>query len=114
MIHQQGLGQIFAKTAIAAHNWYFAKFECQQIDFNDRNQRFEVWDQLRTDNNYNIDMVGMVLLHKTEDLLNLNPNTTNPDEIKKILARYNGFGAAAVQYGNETYEYYLHFSEFNR
>ena len=118
-----GLGQIFARTAINAMNWYHhdrldisdRQGDSPPFDFNDRHQRFDVWNRLQTDNEFNIDMVGMVLHHKiaSERELGFDPATTCSDEIRAILARYNGFGSDAEQYGDETYQYFRRFQEFN-
>jgi len=108
-----GLGQIFANTAINAHNWYYndnPNFE--PLSFQNRFERFEMWNRLRTDNYFNLEMVGMVLAHKIY-LLGHNPNTTNPEQIREILARYNGTGDAAILNGIVVFEYYLLFSVFN-
>jgi hypothetical protein len=111
-----GLGQIFAKTAVNALNWYFEGLGCEvQYNYGDIHQAYEIWDKLRTDDVFNIDMVGLVLLYGAEapGELDLNINTIAPIEIRKILARYNGFGSAAAQYGNEVYEYYECFLRYN-
>jgi RHS repeat-associated protein len=105
-----GLGQVTAKTAISAYNWYNSN---TQIDYNDRNRRFGVWNRLRTDNSFNIDAVGVVLLYGAEKLLSIDLQTANTSEIKEILARYNGIGSSAKTYGEEVYEYYKIFKNFN-
>ncbi len=109
-----GLGQIFAKTAIDAYNWFNTKMKHNFIlDYEDKKQRFDLWEKLRTDNEYNIFTVGAVLQYKAEGLLEQNSKTTIANEIKRMFSRYNGTGDAAVQYGKETYEYFLCFARYN-
>lgn len=110
-----GLGQIFARTAINAINWHnYINGTNESICFyNDRRERFEIWDRLRTDNEFNINMVALVLQHKAITDFGFNPMTDFSDEIKRILARYNGWGPAADRNGIELYVYFRIFETFN-
>jgi hypothetical protein len=110
-----GLGQIFAKTAIESYNYYFEQIGCDiRYNFDDRNERYDIWSKLKWDDQFNIDSVGVVLYnYSNAELKGGLTSTASSDDIKKVIARYNGFGDAAKRYGNETYEYYLLFKKYN-
>lgn len=74
-----------------------------------------MWNSLHNDQDFNIRMVYY-------EVLNCANKTSQPNiylwdysvsQIKAILARYNGTNEDAAQYGNEVYEYYLIFKEYN-
>ncbi len=109
-----GLGQIFAETAIDAYNAGISRGDISgsNIDYNDWHQREKVWNELRDDKT-NIFYAGLVLKQKAE-ILKIDLNNVTDNEIEKTLARYNGFGYAAAEYGRETKQYYDLFSQFNK
>ncbi len=109
-----GLGQIFAKTAIDAYNAGISRGDISgsNIDYNDWHQREKVWNELRDDKT-NIFYAGLVLKQKAE-ILKIDLNNVTDNEIEKTLARYNGFGNAAAEYGRETKQYYDLFTQFNK
>lgn len=110
-----GLGQIFAKTAINAHNFCIADGVLSGIKYNFNNwkDREKVWYNLKDDRKYNIQYVGLVLYHAA-DMVNVN-NLYNlkPEEAKKVLARYNGTNSSAQSYGKVVYKYYKLFNQYN-
>ena len=109
-----GLGQIFASTAIAAYNEGIKRGYIlgQRIDYNNWHQREKVWNDLR-DNDRNIFYVGVVLKYEAIRL-NVDLNDVSDNQLASVLARYNGTGSAATEYGKETKQYYNVFNLFNK
>ena len=110
-----GLGQIFAKTAINAHNFCIKDgvLAGDTYDYNDWKDRKEVWYNLKDDDKYNIQYVGLVLYHAA-DMVNVdNLYKLNSEEAKKVLARYNGTNSNAKTYGGIVYKYYRLFNQYN-
>jgi hypothetical protein len=115
-----GLGQIFASTAIEAHNAGIKRGDMrgELIDYNDWRQREKTWNDLR-DEKTNILYVGLVLKHKAEKLnedegLQIKELTSATDyQLERIHARYNGFGDKAAEYGKETKHYHDIFAQYN-
>ncbi|WP_458783577.1 hypothetical protein [Vallitalea sediminicola] len=109
-----GLGQIFARTAIASHNWGIDKdyVEGEKLDYDDWHDSKNMWYQLQ-DSKTNIFYVGLVLKYKAS-LLGIDLDTATNEQLQQLLARYNGFGDAAAEYGRETKEYCDLFSKFNK
>lgn len=110
-----GLGQIFAKTAINAHNFCVKDGVLSGIsyDYDNWKDREKVWYNLKDDKEYNIQYVGLVLYHAA-DLVNVDNlyNLTSGD-VKKVLARYNGTNSSAKNYGSLVYKYYRLFNQYN-
>jgi hypothetical protein len=96
-----GIGQIRPSTAIDAHNWFYG------TDYDKSNQEHlhDFWGRLQ-DNDFNIDMVGMVLAHK-QDMLG------EEATMQDLLQRYNGFGDGAVKYGAVAIQYFELFKIYN-
>ena len=109
-----GLGQIFASTAIAAYNEGIKRGYIlgQRIDYDNWHQREKVWNDLR-DNDKNIFYVGVVLKYEAIRL-NVDLNDASDNQLASVLARYNGTGSAAAEYGKETKQYYNVFNLFNK
>jgi len=109
-----GIGQIFARTAIEAHNSAIARGDIsgQNIDYANINERKEVWYGLRSDET-NIFYAGVVLRHKAESL-GVNLFNASGSQIEQSLSRYNGSGDAAKEYGIETKQYYDLFLQYNK
>lgn len=113
-----GYGQIFATTAIGAlnnANSIGINTGMSSMDASNEDDLSDMWNDLHTDQNFNIKMVYY-------EVLNCANKTSQPNiylwdysesQIKAILARYNGTGDEAAQYGDEVYEYYLIFKEYN-
>lgn len=114
-----GYGQIYAKTAIDAINWYKNKDKDDEEKENVYNvenwkERKYVWDKLREDNSYNISMVPLVLMYGADEKdLNTSYWKHNEDEIKIMLSRYNGYNEAAQEYGRQAYNCYVIFDRYN-
>ena len=122
-----GLGQIFADTAIKAINWYSENIGIkEQIDINDRNQRYDVWNKLHTDDAYNINMSALVHLYDAADM-GINIKSTSEKDIKTLFGRYNASEEAMLEFSNnpnpnskiaihenQVYEYYKLFSKYNK
>lgn len=98
-----GLGQIFAKTAIEATNWYQ---EDMVYDYSNIEDRKEMWFSLQN-NSYNIDMIGMVLAYKRECIKG------DDYTVKDILKAYNGSGQLAEKYSDVAILYYDAFRQYN-
>lgn len=112
-----GYGQIFAETAIDALNWYkhITYGNGNEYDYNDWHTREYIWNKLRTDNDFNIEMVALVLIWGANDIdLNNNYWKYTESEIKKMLSRYNGTNSDADEYGEEAYHCYIIFDKYNR
>mgnify|MGYP001077220445 CR=1 FL=1 len=107
-----GYGQIFASTAINANNWAVDEgiISRDKYDYDDWHQREEIWDELRTNNEYNISMVALVLMHgasrKGFDRVYYDYSVA---KIKKMLAVYNGDDS----YGEVVYNSYVIFDKYN-
>jgi hypothetical protein len=104
-----GLGQIYAKTAIKALNWYNG---VDVYDYDNWRDIESVWVKLKYDNEYNIDMIGLILSYNRhlleEELAQQDPGYGD------ILRLYNGYGDLAEKYEEVTYEYYLAFNLYNQ
>lgn len=122
-----GLGQIFAKTAIEAINWYNEQNDIDdRIDISDRNEYYDVWDKLRTDDAYNIDISALIHL-KSADEMGINIKSLSEKDIKTLFGRYNASLETMLEFNknpnpnskiaiheNQVYEYYKLFSKFNK
>jgi RHS repeat-associated protein len=75
-----GLGQIFARTAIDAITWYEGD---TRYNFDDWQDRQIVWNLLHTNNEYNIQMVGLVLAFGADDI-KLDIGSKKEKDIMKI------------------------------
>ena len=112
-----GLGQIFAETGISAHNYArdIYLLNSSFLSFDNLRHRKDMWYGLHEDNAFNIKMVYYEIFncaHKngeaTRDFFRYSES-----QIKALLARYNGSDSAATTYGNEVYEYYCIFNQYN-
>lgn len=112
-----GYGQIFARTAIDANNFAIENgiSSGRLYDTDVRSDMKEIWFLLHDDSVFNINMCAKVLI-RASDQVNQDRNFYNYSDtnIKKVLARYNGTGDAAQNYGNESYELYKVFEKYNK
>lgn len=115
-----GLAQIFSVTAIKALNHADDRgFITLNVQYNQDEWRdvWSVWKGLHDSNSYNIMCCALVILdcqYEFEDIVPYDDFFDfDESQIKKILARYNGYGDAAVSYGNICYEYYETFENIN-
>lgn len=115
-----GLGQIFASTAIKALNHAedrgFINLT-SQYDQGDWQDVWYVWKNLHDNNTYNIYCCALVILDCQYEFETSVPFEDffdfSESQIKTILARYNGYGDAAAEYGDICYEYYEMFESIN-
>ncbi|MFC4767435.1 RHS repeat domain-containing protein, partial [Effusibacillus consociatus] len=97
-----GPGQIFPKTAIDAEKLVEGSSNYTEEEM--------FWKLL--DNKTNIHYVAVVL--KAESIrLNINLNNASRGDIQKVLAKYNGTGSSAKQYGAYAIQYYDAFVAYN-
>ena len=115
-----GLGQIFASTAISAlnhaHERNINRLD-SMYDPDDWHDIWEVWEKLHNDDTFNIQCCALVILDCQYEYSTTIPYEAFFDcteaQIKTILARYNGTGDAAIEYGNICYEYFEIFKNEN-
>lgn len=100
-----GPAQIFAKTAINAHN----AFDSEKIEVNDKNIK-KMWNKLKDDET-NIYYAGLELRRIIEKEYQFDKSAMKTEEYIKVFARYNGSGSAAEKYGKETYKYFVLFKK---
>lgn len=99
-----GPGQIFARSAIAARNHAIATGRLHEDPLDDGDWRVmrSVWRRLREDPDHNVSTVPLVLLWGASEAgVAGDPLSYDARELSAVLARYNGTGAAAEQYGRE-------------
>lgn len=121
-----GIGQMFGKTGIGANNHAIL---LGIISGETKNSGIVypdicgVWRELRDNESFAVKMVYLELFHCAlknamaeygdESRANYNFFSNSSENIKKVLARYNGSGDGAIQYATEVYEYYLLFNKHN-
>ncbi|PPK48795.1 glycoside hydrolase domain-containing protein [Clostridium algidicarnis] len=112
-----GMCQIFARTAIKAINFSIDRglISGMKYDTNDWHNVAEVWHKLHNDLDYCVYICALVLMWGANDI-NIGDNyyDYSPEEIKKVIARYNGTGSDASEYGIRNYELYNIFEHYNK
>lgn len=112
-----GICQIFAKTAIDAYNYNVKRCNITgtELDSTDWKTVYNVWKNLKDNSNYSLQMAALVLL-RGADLVDVSEITYNytEDEVKKVLARYNGTNSDATAYGERNYNIYKIFEKYNK
>ena len=107
-----GYGQIFANTAINANNWAVntGVFEGEIYNYDIWTEREYIWTKLKDDNEYNIEMISLILMYGVSDR-GFGDKYWKYDEaqMKKMLSIYNGDD----DYGAEVYNCYLIFDKYN-
>lgn len=112
-----GLCQIFASTAIKANNWAIEKglITGTEYDLGNLDDIWTVWQKLHNDNEYNIKMATLVLLWGAEqENIYTNSYYYTVEEIKSVIARYNGTNDDATAYGERNYALYKVFEKYNK
>ncbi|WP_018684453.1 hypothetical protein [Actinokineospora enzanensis] len=112
-----GLGQIFAQTAIRARNFCVRQgiIGGRILDFGNDTDRMDVWTRLRHDDIYNINTVPLVLIEGANDVGLSRPNLDYSEaDTQQTLARYNGTGDAAANYGRQLIGLYRVFEKYNK
>jgi len=109
--------QIFASTAIKARGWaaYNGYLDEEILDPSNPVHLRVIWEALNSNPTYNIETAAWVLKWGSVHILGLSGNMLdyNENEIKATLARYNGTGDKAAEYGERNYEIYQAFEQFN-
>ncbi len=112
-----GFSQIFAKTAINARNWARENELISDREYNYENwkDRKEVWENLKNNVNYNLETCALTLLYGAAEkgYDKINPYHYTEEQIQKILARYNGTGDKAEEYGRKNIGLYKIFEKYN-
>ena len=112
-----GFSQIFASTGIKARNWAREKGYISDREYNYENwkDRKEVWTKLKNDVGFNLETCALVLLWGASDigLERVNPYNYSQDQIKQVLARYNGTGDKAQEYGTKNLGLYNIIEKYN-
>lgn len=119
-----GYGQIFAYTAIKSINWAVNNHIISDIeyeyDYNNWKDREYIWNKLKNDNEYNISIIAIVLMWGMNDELCKMQTSDRSywkftdEQIKAMLTRYNGYDENAIEYGNQVYNYYSVFDNYNK
>ncbi|GAA1020578.1 hypothetical protein Aple_078710 [Acrocarpospora pleiomorpha] len=110
-----GLAQIFAATAISARNHAIEQGIISGTVLGPANEPdlWSVWQRLQ-DPNYNISAVGYVHIWSAADIGVSRPGlSTSEDHTRRILARFNGTGPDADQYGHELLGLYKVFEKYH-
>lgn len=111
-----GFAQIFAKTAINAWNWRLTNNLATgaPLFYSDWHDMRDVWQALKDDVVYNLSTVPGVLMWGADDRGIIGPRLTYTSyEVQQILARYNGTGDNAQDYGAEVKGVYDVFEAYN-
>jgi hypothetical protein len=111
-----GLGQIFAATAITARNYCSSAGTTNDatLDASDWHTMDTVWNKLFGDNEYNITTAALVHISDAHSIGQRTPGLDYSDaETQAVLARYNGTGADAAEYGAQNLSVYQTFEKYN-
>jgi hypothetical protein len=111
-----GIAQIFAATAIRAHNWAVQSslIPGNALNGDDWHVVEDVWNSLHDDGTYNVGAVPLVLFEGANQVGITGQRLDYTDtELRAIFARYNGTGPGAEQHGREVFGVYQIFDSFN-
>ncbi|GGS05304.1 hypothetical protein GCM10010252_49990 [Streptomyces aureoverticillatus] len=111
-----GWGQIFAWVAIDARNYCMQQglINGTPLSKSDKSDVQRVWQHLQ-DPNYNIRSVACLTLYNAHQLKMARPGlATSQANTQALLARYNGTGDAAKQYGRELIGLYNVLENYNK
>lgn len=110
-----GFCQIFASTAISAWNFAIDKGIITNKDKigNSHDEVGSIWLALYYNIEYNIEMATLNLLYCAHQKNNGYNYDTDPSNVKRILAKYNGSGDEATEYGERNYGLYKIFEKYN-
>ncbi|MFI6528911.1 glycoside hydrolase domain-containing protein [Streptomyces uncialis] len=111
-----GVAQIFARTAIEARNHCVAAgvVPGAPLDPDDWHVRRDVWTRLRNDDDHNVSTVPLVHLHSAARVGVTTDRLRYSDaDIIAVLARYNGTGAEAQNYGRRALDLHRVFEKYN-
>ena len=109
--------QIFAKTAMDAYNYAIDRgiIRRKKYDLSDWKQVYTVWLNLKNSKAFASESAALVLL-RAADLVNVSEITYrySDDDVKKVLARYNGTNNDATEYGKRNFGLYQIFEKYNK
>lgn len=111
-----GLGQIFARAAIRARNHAVARGIIGGPPYNadDWHDMWTVWQALHGDDDYSVGTVPLVLIQGAAEIgVTGAPLDYDENATRGVLARYNGRGAAAEEYGRQLLGLYRVFEGHN-
>ena len=110
-----GICQIYAKTAIEAHNFAVTKKLINENNLStDKEEDVKnMWYKLYFDKDFNIKMGTLNLLNCANDKNIKYEYDTDESNIKRILERYNGKGKDAIEYAERNYGLYKIFEKYN-
>lgn len=106
-----GLCQIFAKTAIIAHNFALSwgLTTGRTYDYNDWENMWGMWKKLQ-DNEFNLKVAMFVMMRDAQVALGVPPTATRdmtPSQVMRMCVLYNGTNEDALIYGrNRMSQYY--------
>ncbi|GAB3657233.1 DUF1906 domain-containing protein [Actinocorallia lasiicapitis] len=108
-----GWGQIFASVAIGARNYCMEQGIINGAPLHDTD-KFTVWKNLYEDPTYNVRSVAYLTIYNAHLLGISRPGlTTGETDTQALLARYNGTGEGAQQYGRELIGLYRTLENYN-
>jgi peptidoglycan hydrolase-like protein with peptidoglycan-binding domain len=108
-----GWGQIFAWVDIEARNYCMQQRIINGTPLTSGDKR-AVWDRLQ-DPHYNVPSAAYLTIYNAHQLGIARPSlTTSPSDVQKLLARYNGTGDGAAQYGRELMGLYNVLENYNK
>ena len=110
-----GICQIYARTAIAAHNHAVKEglISGKELSTTDKNAVKNMWFKLYLDGDFNIKMGTLNLLYCAWQKNGSYKYDTDESNIKRILERYNGKGKDAEEYAERNYGLYKIFEKYN-
>ena len=110
-----GICQIYAKTAIEAHNFAVKKelISGTELSIKEKNNVKNMWYKLYSDVDFNIKMGTLNLLYCAWQKNGPYKYDTDESNIKRILERYNGKGKDAEEYAERNYGLYKIFEKYN-
>lgn len=112
-----GVAQIFARTAIDAHNHAVetSRLDATPLDKDKWGDIWSTWKQLHEDEKYSVGMVALVHLHSAARTGVSEDDPLRWDETarQKVLTRYNGTGDEAEEYGDRAALIYDIFEKHN-
>ena len=115
-----GYGQIFGFVAINAANFAVERgltsyaalgLPERRLDPNDAADLRLVWTRLNREPEFNIEMSSLNLLCAAEEVTGrVDFSSYSPEELQRILTRYNGTLSYITPYGEKAYREYLRFA----
>lgn len=79
-----------------------------------KTDRTEIWSMLRGDPEFNIEVAAQIVRMNADTEVNkANIEDYTEEDLVKLIALYNGRGDEAREYGEECYDWYLAFRQYN-